>query len=186
MCFLTPGSSIQGTDMPPVHNEFCFYLGICPQNRNDIKNGSILRLTTSPVSLAFRVHQEILLQSACFVCTNIGMCCVCLFAFTFPLPFSSPSSTRQQSSFMSESSRPAWMPSWRLWRTWPTLPGTSPLPRNSSTWTASPCLLKWWRVGLSKSTALLFAVLEFLFGCCVFFPQTDSHSSLCVECNTEQ
>ena len=28
----------------------CFHPGKSPQNRNDIKNGSILRLTTSPVS----------------------------------------------------------------------------------------------------------------------------------------
>lgn len=49
--FLIPDSSIQGKNVPQVLTNFCFYLGGSPQNRNDIKNGSILRLTTSPVSL---------------------------------------------------------------------------------------------------------------------------------------
>uniref|UniRef100_A0A8C8K534 ELMO domain-containing protein n=1 Tax=Oncorhynchus tshawytscha TaxID=74940 RepID=A0A8C8K534_ONCTS len=34
-------------------------LFLSPQNRNDIKNGSILRLTTSPVSLAAQLHERI-------------------------------------------------------------------------------------------------------------------------------
>lgn len=49
--FLTPGSCVQGKNVPQVLTNLCFYLGKYPQNRNDIKNGSILRLTTSPVSL---------------------------------------------------------------------------------------------------------------------------------------
>lgn len=38
---------------------FCFYLREPPQNRNDIKNGSILRLTTSPVSF-ISLHNALL------------------------------------------------------------------------------------------------------------------------------
>lgn len=89
---------------------------------------------------------------------------------------SAHSSTRLQSSFTNGSSRPAWMLSWSLWRTWPMHPGTSPSPRSSSTWTAFPCSLRWWRAGLSKS----IVVLKFLHCSCGFFfpPQTPhiSHS----------
>uniref|UniRef100_A0A665WN11 Engulfment and cell motility protein 1 n=1 Tax=Echeneis naucrates TaxID=173247 RepID=A0A665WN11_ECHNA len=38
---------------------FCFYFSNPPQNRNDIKNGSILRLTTSPYQTAVQLHERI-------------------------------------------------------------------------------------------------------------------------------
>ncbi|KAM7373060.1 hypothetical protein PAMP_007942 [Pampus punctatissimus] len=36
-----------------------FFFGNSPQNRNDIKNGSILRLTTSPYQTALQLHERI-------------------------------------------------------------------------------------------------------------------------------
>ncbi|KAI3358535.1 hypothetical protein L3Q82_014953 [Scortum barcoo] len=50
---------IQGKSMPQVLTNFWFYLGKSPQNRNDIKNGSILRLTTSPYQTAVQLHERI-------------------------------------------------------------------------------------------------------------------------------
>uniref|UniRef100_A0A7N8Y030 Engulfment and cell motility 1 (ced-12 homolog, C. elegans) n=1 Tax=Mastacembelus armatus TaxID=205130 RepID=A0A7N8Y030_9TELE len=50
---------INGTNTALVRTDFCFYLGNPPQNRNDIKNGSILRLTTSPYQTAVQLHERI-------------------------------------------------------------------------------------------------------------------------------
>lgn len=101
---------------------------------------------------------------------------MCVFLPLMHAPLPPPpfvhSSTRLQSRFMNGSSRPAWMLNWRLWRTWPMPPGTSPSPRSSSTWTASPCSLRWWRVGLSKSVVSTFSFCSsHLF--CVFFPSSN-------------
>lgn len=159
-----------------MQTEFPFYLGNSQQNRNDIKNGSILRLTTSPVSFSFQVHKKILLQ-----CAAHFVYAVFILPLPFPFLLFSHPSTRQQSSFMSGSSHPAWMPSWRPWKTWPTHRGTSPLPRSSSTWMASPCLLKWWRVGLSK----LVVCPPFLLLWSSSVAGVFSHCSLCDECDRE-
>ena len=55
----------QVKNVPGVLANFCFYLGKSPQNRNDIKNGSILRLTTSPVSLISFKNLLISTQDGC-------------------------------------------------------------------------------------------------------------------------
>uniref|UniRef100_A0A8D0AC51 Engulfment and cell motility 1 n=1 Tax=Sander lucioperca TaxID=283035 RepID=A0A8D0AC51_SANLU len=49
----------QGTNVPQVLTNVFFYLGKSPQNRNDIKNGSILRLTSSPYQTAAQLHERI-------------------------------------------------------------------------------------------------------------------------------
>ncbi len=91
-------------------------------------------------------------------------------------------STRLQSSFTNGSSRPAWTPSWMLWRTSPMRPGTSPSPRSSSTLTASPCSHRWWRAELSKSTvhpSLLLLRVCFVAAVCLL-PSNNLSSPLCV------